>query len=333
MLNPIQVVTLTMYTSPVSIIIPNYNGERILRHSLADVVAAAKAYSEDCEIIVVDDASVDNSVPLIAKHFPDIKLVSHTINKGFAEAVHSGVRIANHPILLLLNTDVFPNRQFIAPLIRRFGDPDTFGVSPLITDPDGRPGRISWNRRKFSRGEIRRISWELDHAMTLARRKTGLKSLYAQAGAVALRKEMFLQLDGFLPVYKPFYYEDCDLCTRAWQHGWPTYFEPASTVVHDHLQGSIARDFTVSKIKRIKKRNRFIYHWLHLSFTTLVLSHIPWLMMRLLWRMLRLDVAFVLGFFSALTAFGRVIKLRRQHGPSFSGKSLEEVLSEIEKSP
>ena len=319
-----------MYTSPVSIIIPNYNGELILLQSLTEVVAAVNAYPEDCEIIVVDDASDDNSVQLISGNFPDIKVITHTINRGFAEAVYSGVQMASHPILIFLNTDVFPKRDFIAPLMRRFEDPHTFGVSPLITGPDGRPQRVSWNRRKYSRGEVRRINWELENAEALAQQGTGLKSLFAQGGAVALRKEMFLQLDGFLPIYKPFYYEDCDLGTRAWQRGWQTYFEPASIVVHDHRQGTISRSFAVSRIKRVKKRNRFIYHWLHLSLPTLIISHFPWILLRLLGRVLRLDVAFVLGFFSALTAVGQVINLRRNYGPTVSGKSLEDILSEIE---
>ena len=320
-----------MYTSPVSIIIPNFNGERILRKSLAKVIAAVNAYSEDCEIIMVDDASADNSVQLISEHFPDVKVITHKINLGFGEAVHSGVRVANYPILILLNTDVFPDHDFIAPLIRCFEAPDTFAVSPLIQGPDGHPGRVSWNRRKISRGEVRKINWELKNAMSLAQQGTGLKSLFAQGGAVALRKEMFLQLDGFLPIYKPFYYEDCDLGTRAWQRGWRTYFEPASSVVHDHRQATISRFFAASRIKRIKKRNRFIYHWLHLSSPTLLFSHFPWILLRLLGRIVRLDVAFVLGFLSALAAIGKVLNLRKKYGPPASGKSLEAIISEIEK--
>jgi len=130
-----------MYTSPVSIIIPNYNGERVLLQCLAGLVAAVNAYPEDCEIIVVDDASDDRSVQLISMHFPDVHVITHATNRGFAEAVHSGVRMGSHPILIFLNTDVFPKHDFIAPLIRRFEDPHTFGVSPLITGPDGRPAR------------------------------------------------------------------------------------------------------------------------------------------------------------------------------------------------
>ena len=314
---------------PVSIIIPNYNGANVIRSSLAAVDAAAGVYPGECEIMVVDDASQDNSLQLISEYFPEIKVVTHTRNQGFAETVHSGIRISLHPILILLNTDVFPDRNFIAPLIQRFNHKNTFCVSPLILDRSGRPSRVSWNRGKIVRGEIRKTNWELEDAMTLARQGTDLKSLYGQGGAAAFRKKMFLQLDGFLSIYKPFYYEDCDLGIRAWQHGWKTYFEPASTVVHDHRQGTIARFFAAKKIKLTKKRNRFFYLWLHLSSSTLIFSHLPWILLRLLWRLVRLDVAFILGFFAALPAFGKVMKLRKKYGPPATGKSLEDILSEI----
>ena len=57
---------------PVSIIIPNYNGEQILTKTLTSVVEAAHAYIGECEIIVVDDASQDNSIKLIAENFPEV---------------------------------------------------------------------------------------------------------------------------------------------------------------------------------------------------------------------------------------------------------------------
>jgi GT2 family glycosyltransferase len=314
---------------PVSIIIPNYNGADVIRSSLAAVDAAARAYPGECEVIVVDDASQDSSLKLIAARFPEFKVVTHACNKGFAEAIHSGIRVSSNPIVVLLNTDVFPDRDFLLPLIRRFHHPDTFSVSPLITDRNGQPSRVSWSRGKMARGEIRKTNWDLETALNLVQPAAGLKSLYAQGGAAAYRKEMFLKLGGFLSIFKPFYYEDCDLGIRAWQRGWKTYFEPASTVVHDHRQGTISRFFAAKKIKIIKKRNRFYYLWLHLSWQTLVFSHLPWILLRLLGRLVKLDAVFIFGFFSALPAFAKVLKLRKQFGSPATGKSLEDILTEI----
>ena len=313
----------------VSIIIPNYNGEQILPRALTSATEAVRAYAGQSEIIVVDDASRDNSIDLISQNFPDIKLVRHEVNKGFSEAIHSGVQAAVYPIVILLNSDVYPDRHFIDPLIRWFDREDTFSVSPLILDQDGNPSRVSWNLVKLMRGEIRSSNWDLANALELMRKRQSLKSLFAAGGSAAIRKEMFLQLGGFLSIYHPFYYEDRDLGTRAWKLGWKTYFEPESKVVHDH-SSTIKRFFSNKKIKIIRRRNRLFYLWLHLSTPRLFFSHIPWVLVRLLARLLRFDVVYALALYSALLKVKEVIKLRSSPGMKDANKKpLEEILAEI----
>ena len=318
-----------MDTWPVSIIIPNYNGEQILPRALTSVTEAVRAYAGQSEIIVVDDASRDSSIDLISQNFPDIKLVRHEVNKGFSEAIHSGVQAAVYPIVILLNSDVYPDRHFIDPLIRWFDREDTFSVSPLILDQGGNPFRVSWNLVKLLRGEIRSSNWDLAIALELMRKRQSLKSLFASGGSAAIRKEMFLQLGGFLSIYRPFYYEDRDLGTRAWKLGWKTYFEPESKVVHDH-SSTIKRFFPNKKTKIIRRRNRLFYLWLHLSTPKLFFSHIPWIPVRLCGRLLRFDTVYAFALFSALLKVGEVIRLRSSPAIKDANKKpLEEILSEI----
>lgn len=313
---------------PVSIIIPNYDGEQILTRTLASVVEAARAYQGECEIIVVDDASQDKSIKLITENFPEISVVRHDTNKGFAEAVHSGTKSSSYQIIILLNSDVHPDRNFIAPLVRWFSRDDTFSVSPLICDHCRQPMRVSWNLGKIVRGEIRNRKWNLENALHMARMGRPLKSIFASGGSIAFRKEMFLQLGGFLPLYKPFYYEDRDLGTRAWQRGWQTFFEPESTVIHDQ-EGTINRFFQAKRIKIIRRRNRFFYLWLHLSAGKLVLSHFPWIFFRLPSRLLRMDTIYAAALFEALSGLREVIKLRGGLKWGHPTKSLEEIIEEI----
>ncbi len=318
-----------METWPVSIIIPNYNGEQILLRALTCVTEAVRAYAGQSEIIVVDDASQDNSISLISQNFPDIKLVQHETNRGFSEAVHSGVGTAVYPIIILLNSDVYPERDFLAPLVRWFSRDDTFSVSPLILDPNGNPTRVSWNLVTLVRGEIRSQNWDLTRALEMDQNRHSLKSLFAAGGSAAIRRDMFRQLNGFLPIYRPFYYEDRDLGTRAWKHGWKTYFEPQSRVVHDH-SSTIKRFFSSKKTKIIRRRNRLFYLWLHLSRRKLIFSHIPWTFVRLVARLLRLDGVYALALFSALIRVRDIVKLRSSASMNDAiQKPLEDILADI----
>ncbi|UCF90823.1 MAG: glycosyltransferase [Desulfobacterales bacterium] len=315
---------------PVSIIIPNYNGEQMLSQNIRSVLEAAGAYPGECETILVDDASQDQSVALVAGDFPAIQIVRHVVNRGFSEAVQTGIASARHPVCILLNTDVRPEPEFIAPLVRWFEQESTFAVSPLISDPDGHPQRVSWNRVKIVRGDIRKCNWDLQTARDRARKTGPLKSLYASGGSVAIRKAMFLQLGGFLGLYKPFYYEDRDLCTRAWQRGWATFFEPAGIVIHDDRQGTIKRFFAAPQIKIIKRRNRFFYLWLHLSARRLMCSHLPWILWRLPLRLVRGDTVYVRALGRALCTSGEIIQRRQGLRSDHGFKSLEDIIVEID---
>src|SRR3972149_7908176 len=99
----------------VSIVIPNYNGEKLIEKNLPKVLAAKESsQNRILEIIIVDDGSIDQSVKLITSMFPQVKLIKHTKNRGFSSSVNTGVRAAKGDLILLLNTDVLPEENFLA---------------------------------------------------------------------------------------------------------------------------------------------------------------------------------------------------------------------------
>src|SRR5687767_525626 len=114
----------------VSIVIPNFNGEKLIEKNFPKVVEAWKNPQNNIkEVVIVDDGSWDNSISFIKSTYPEVKLVKHKINRGFSASVNTGVRSAKGDLILLLNTDVLPDKDFLVPVIPHFEDKRVFAVS------------------------------------------------------------------------------------------------------------------------------------------------------------------------------------------------------------
>src|SRR3989344_3765980 len=91
----------------VSIVIPNFNGEKLLKANLPSIIRALKYKGNNIyEVIVVDDFSGDGSVELIKGMFPDVKLIKHKVNRGYGVSVNTGARTAKGTLIALINSDV-----------------------------------------------------------------------------------------------------------------------------------------------------------------------------------------------------------------------------------
>src|SRR5258708_6183481 len=99
----------------VSIVIPNWNGRALLENNLPTIIKASKnKENKISEIIIVDDASSDDSVTYLKKNFAkEIKLVVHKVNRGFGASVNTGVRSAKGEFVVLLNTDIIVSDNFL----------------------------------------------------------------------------------------------------------------------------------------------------------------------------------------------------------------------------
>ena len=205
----------------ISIIIPNWNGADLLRAYLPSVLEAKQKYPGKVEIIVVDDASTDASVDTLNEKFPAIRTVVHKQNLGFGQACWTGARTAEHPVLIFLNSDVEVDSQFIEPLAHCLKNPANFAASPLIFDEGGNLSDVTICIPYFRLGKIRYKAFPpqllLDSRCQLPH---PWYTLFPVGAAFAVRRERFLELQGFDDLFSPFYYEDTDLGFRAWRRGW-----------------------------------------------------------------------------------------------------------------
>lgn len=86
-----------------SIIIVNYNVRYFLEQCLWSVQEAARGL--DVEVIVVDNASSDDSLQMLRSRFPEVQLIANKENTGFSKANNQGIALASGQYVLLLNPD------------------------------------------------------------------------------------------------------------------------------------------------------------------------------------------------------------------------------------
>lgn len=289
-----------------SIIIPNYNGAALLRQNLPAVVAALLEYPGPGRLIVVDDASSDESCTVPSGISPVIELLRHPENRGFAEAIWSGVAASDSELLVFLNSDVRPDADFLQPLVRHFADPSVFSVGPLILDERGRLAEETWRCYHLHRGKFRALKRR--GQVPPGPRPT----LFNSGGSMVLRRSQFLALGGFAPIFKPFYGEDSDLGMRAWRRGWRSLVEPAGRVVHDHSHSSIQSNVPSARVQRIRRRNRFLLEWIHLPTEDLLFRLLPAYLLQACMRLVRLDCIYFAGLSGALRRIPEVLRARRE---------------------
>lgn len=311
---------------PLSIVIPNYNGAHLLRRNLPSVLHAAERYSPETRVIVVDDGSKDASIEVLRNEFPQVLTVVHETNRGFSEAVLTGVNSAQTDLLFILNSDVELHVGCLEKLEPYFVDDNTFSACPLMLDEDGSINRHSWNLRSFKRGYLKLVDWELEAARksVLVRK---LPTLYSSGGSMMVSKAKFLALGGFHPIFKPFYGEDFDLGIRAWYRGWPSYFEPRATLVHQS-QGSIKDSVKRSRVKETRRRNRYLLEWIHVPLPRLLSSTLPQSLLQLLGELVLLDFVNLKGFAKAVRRLPQAVAARRELHVA-PGCDIESVIQNI----
>ncbi len=277
----------------VSIVIPNYNGKELLEKNLPKVIDAAQYKKNNIiEIIVVDDASKDNSVEYLKQEFKkNIRLLVHENNTGFSATINSGVKVAKAELVCLINTDVIPSRNFLETMSEDFEDPKVFGVS-LHEKGYG------YAKGKFENGFIVHIG--------MSESKKVEESFWASGGSCVLRKSIFKELGGMdNKLLNPFYWEDVDLSYRAQKRGYKVLWDPRANVIHNHE--STMKKLDQKYLQRIRERNYLLFNWKNLTSSNLATKHTIAVFKRILKHPGYLRIVFM-----ARSRFGILMELREK---------------------
>src|SRR5205823_5084802 len=112
-----------------SIVIPTFNGRCHLERCLASVCRHAP---RGTQILVVDDASTDDTVAWLHNNYPGVELLALAENQGFVAAANAGMRHAHGDVIELLNNDTEVCAGWAEPCLRWFDDPAIGSVAPLV---------------------------------------------------------------------------------------------------------------------------------------------------------------------------------------------------------
>jgi GT2 family glycosyltransferase len=210
----------------VSIVIVNWNGAH---HLPVCLNALRRQTYRTFEIILVDNASRDNSLALITTDYPEVQVVALRENRGFTGGSNTGLRAARGEIVALLNNDTEADEHWLAEVVaaferhpeagsvaskmKLFDQRDTFHTAGDFYRADGLPGnRGVW---EIDRGQYDREEYVFS----------------ACGGSAAYRRSMLDQI-GLLDEDFFFSCEDIDLAWRAQLAGWKCVYAPRAVVYH-----------------------------------------------------------------------------------------------------
>jgi GT2 family glycosyltransferase len=287
-----------------SVVIPNYNGRRHLERLLPSLV---RAVPQGSQLIVVDDASTDDSAEWIREHFPQIEVLVRPVNGGFCAACNAGLAAATGEIVAALNndTEILPGWFEAAAL--HFRDPHVGSVAPLVL-------KMADPTIVDSAGqEYHGCGWAFDrwHGRPLTKEMQRGGPVFGPTMSCAFYRREALQKTGFLPPEFGAYFEDTDLAFRLRWAGYTCIFEPQSRLLH---VGSATYGTVKANVTRNIARNEELVFWTNLSGTALLCGlfpHLGFQTVRLLRHAMTGRLApFVRGKFEALYSM-RQIRRRR----------------------
>lgn len=239
----------------VSVIIPIHGK---VAYTLACLRSIARNTPEALfEVIVVDDASPDDSVERLGQ-IQGLRLLRNDRNLGFIGTSNAGAAAARGDFLLFLNNDTQVTPHWLDGLLACFNDRKDCGIAgSRLVYPDGRLQEAGglvfadgscWTSGRFEQRDapVWRYRREVD---------------YVSGASLMIRRDVFSSVGGFDQRYAPAYYEDTDLAFAVRRLDLKVYYEPFSTVIH--CEGISAGTDLHSGMKRHQVINQatFVAKW------------------------------------------------------------------------
>jgi len=257
-----------LHTFDLTISIVSYNTCEYLRSCLDSIYRNTDALK--FEVIVVDNASHDDSVQMVQSEFPQVKIISNSDNRFFTRAHNQSLAIAQGRHFLILNSDTEIPSETLSRLVASLdNNPDIGAIGCRESNPDGgteftgsafstpwiemleRTALSSVYRLRRPLWRYRMVDWSRDSSRDV----DVLTDCF-----LMVRTELLKKFDGYDERFL-LYYTENDLCLRIWQAGFRVHFEADCQYIH-HSHRSVVQ-IGAKKYNRFYEQDMLAYYTKH----------------------------------------------------------------------
>ena len=216
----------------IAVVILNWNGKKLLEQFLPSVVQN----SPEATVYLADNASTDDSISFVTKHFPTVQIIKNEYNFGYSQGYNEALKQVDTDIYALVNSDVEVTLNWLQPILETFkNETNTAIVQPKILDYKRKDyfeyagaggGFIDKYGYPFCRGRIFETI-EKD----LGQYNDTCDIFWASGACFFIRSSVFKELNGFDVDFFA-HQEEIDLCWRAINKNYTIKYNGLSTIYH-----------------------------------------------------------------------------------------------------
>jgi GT2 family glycosyltransferase len=253
-----------------SIVIVNYNAKDLTLDCIASI---HQKTSVPFEIILVDNASVDNSASEVKKKSRQVRVIENQINYGFGKGNNQGISKAEGKYIILLNNDTVLKNDAFDKMVDFMGRNPRAGILTCkLYEPDGQAqkncrsfpvtpfdtmfGRASLLSKLFPNNPITKKNvlsgWDYNSTR---------KVDWVSGAAMMVRREVFEKV-GLLDENFYMYWEDTDFCKRASEAGWEISYIPDAEIIHFTGRGGGRRSLSLKLYTMFQMHHSAYYYFL-----------------------------------------------------------------------
>ena len=280
-----------------SIIIVNWNVEALLHQALTSIYASWSETSQ-LEVIVIDNASTDNSVKMVQQNFPHVHIIANTTNMGYPAGCNQGLAVSSGQYRLILNPDTEIVGNALSALVQYMAGHPAVGLAgPALIYPDGT--HQSSRRRfptlailflestwmeKFSPRSFLNNYYFLDQPDSVTQEVD-----WVTGAAMIIRREVWDKIGGLDEGFF-MYSEELDWCKRIKMAGYSIVYFPEATIIHHEGKSSeqvVAERHIYFQTSKIRYTRIYyghvvvfiLYHWIRLQYISQILFEgVKWLL-------------------------------------------------------